>query len=333
MEEERGGPAGPFEDLEVIRVEAGMPTARFCRLIGVPERTWRRRQARARAAHRPKGPWPQPARRGPARDAVIGHALAHPAWGHRKVWAMARHDGYAVSQATVLRLLRDEGLILPAAYQRERRRLAERRKAAFAQDPTGPNQVWQLDFTEFETTAGGTWRLAGCRDYFSKYEHRFHVSPTANQHDAIDAVELALAEYEELFGHPLVDDCPVDPETGELLPVVTLVTDNGGPFRSFRFEAFIELHPELAHVRTRVRSPGQNGSRERGFGTLKYERLFLDEIPDAVTLAERAEDYRTEYNTLRPHEAIAWNRPEEVHLGLASPCTPTFHTKEILPTP
>ncbi len=41
--------------------------------------------------------------------------------------------------------------------------------------------------------------------------------------------------------------------------MVTLVTDNGGPFRSFRFEAFIELHPELAHVRTRVRSPGQWG--------------------------------------------------------------------------
>jgi hypothetical protein len=34
-----GGRAGPFEDLEVIHVEAGMPTARFCRLIGVPERT------------------------------------------------------------------------------------------------------------------------------------------------------------------------------------------------------------------------------------------------------------------------------------------------------
>jgi transposase InsO family protein len=203
-----------------------MPTARFCRLIGVPERTWRRRQARARAAHRSKGPWPRPVRHGRARDAVISHALAHPAWGHRKVWAMARHDGHAVSQATVLRLLRDEGLILPA-FQRERRRLAERRKAAFAQEPTGPNQVWQLDFTEFETTAGGTWRLAGCRDYYSKYEHRFHVSPTANQHDAIDAVELALADYEELLGRPMVDDCPVDTETGELLPVVTIVTDWG----------------------------------------------------------------------------------------------------------
>jgi putative transposase len=68
---------------------------------------------------------------------------------------MVRHGGHVVSQATVLRLLRD-GLILPAASQRERRRLAEGRKAAFAKDPSGPDQVWQLDFSGFETpTARG----------------------------------------------------------------------------------------------------------------------------------------------------------------------------------
>ncbi|MGH9251768.1 MAG: integrase core domain-containing protein, partial [Acidimicrobiales bacterium] len=213
-----------------------------------------------------------------------------------------------------------------------RRKLAERRKAAFAKTPTGPNQVWQLDFSEFETTTGGTWRLAGCRDYFSKYEHPFHLSPTANQHDAIAAVELALADFETMFGHPLADLCPLDEATGEVGPVVTIVTDNGGPFRSFRFESFIASHPELAHVRTRVRTPGQNGSRERGFGTLKYERLFIDEIDDAVMLADLAEDYRIEYNTVRPHEAIAWNRPREVHLGLAESTIPTFQTKETLPS-
>ncbi|HHT8911929.1 TPA: hypothetical protein ACT5CG_007269, partial [Burkholderia cenocepacia] len=149
---------------------------------------------------------------------------------------------------------------------------------------------------EFETTTGGTWRLAGCRDYWSKYEHPFHVSPTANQFDAIDAIELALADYEAMFGNPLVEECGVNEETGEVLPVVTVVTDNGGPFRSFRFEKFIFDHPELHHVRTRVRTPGQNGSRERGFGTLKYERLYIDEIDDAVMLAKHAEDYRIEYN-------------------------------------
>jgi hypothetical protein len=69
---------------------------------------------------------------------------------------MCRHDGLAVSATSVLRLLRGEGLLLEANYQRERRQLAARRKAAFAVEPTAPNQVWQLDFTEFETTTGGT---------------------------------------------------------------------------------------------------------------------------------------------------------------------------------
>ncbi len=163
-----------------------MSTARWCRRFDIPERTWRRWQAKADRGLPARGPWPRPAR-GAARDRVLVHASAHPAWGHRKIWALVRHDGHVVSEATVLRILRDEGLILPDEYQRERRTLAERRKAAFAKEPTGPNQVWQLDFSEFETTTGGTWRIAGCRDYWSKYEHRFHVSPTANQHDAIDA--------------------------------------------------------------------------------------------------------------------------------------------------
>lgn len=106
MEEERGGPFGPFEELEVIRVEAGTPTSRFVRLIGVPERSYRPWQANARADRPPKGPWPA---RDAARPLVIKHALAKPAWGHRKIWAMTRHDGHKISQATVPRLLRDDG--------------------------------------------------------------------------------------------------------------------------------------------------------------------------------------------------------------------------------
>ena len=331
MEEERGGPLGPFEDLEVIRTDAGMSTARFCQLIDMPERTFRRWQAKARQDRPPKGPWPQPARVA-VRDVVVGHARAHPAWGHRKVWAMTRHDGHRVSQATVLRLLRDEGLILEANYQRERRKLAERRKAAFAKEPTGPNQVWQLDFSEYETTTGGTWRIASCRDYWAKYEFDAHVSPTANMHDAVTAVELALAEAEELIGHPLIDDCQVYEATGELLPVLTIVTDNGGPFRSFTFEAFIATHPEIRHVRTRVRTPGQNGSRERGFGTMKYEWLFREEIDDGLQLVDQIGAYRHDYNHVRPHEAIAWNRPADVYAGTANPTIPNFEIEETLPT-
>ncbi|WP_297103886.1 hypothetical protein [Tessaracoccus sp.] len=122
-----------------------------------------------------------------------------------------------MSQATVLRLLRDDGLILPSEYQKQRRELAKDRKAAFARNPTGPNQVWQLDFSEFETTTGGTWRIAGCGTGSPRSSIRF-TSPTANQHDAIAAIELALADYEVMFGHPLIDQCEVDAETESYCP-------------------------------------------------------------------------------------------------------------------
>jgi transposase InsO family protein len=116
------------------------------------------------------------------------------------------------------------------------------------------------------------------------------------------------------------------------VPVLTIVTDNGGPFRSFTFEAFIAAHPELRHVRTRVRTSGQNGSRERGFGTMKYERLFRKEIDDGLTLVEQIGVYRHDYNHVRPHEAIAWNRPAEVYAGHADPTISNFETEETLPT-
>lgn len=314
----------------MIRVEAGMSTARFCQLIDMPERSWRRWQAKARAGWPAKGPWPAPVGE-VLEPVVVKHAEAHTAWGHRKVWAMARYDGHRVSASTVLRLLRRRGLVTEAAvYQRERKKLAETRRAAFLTPPAGPNQVWQFDFSEFETATGGTWRFAACADYWSKYEFGWHLSPTANQHDAITGVELALAEAERLAGGPLIDHV-TDQVTGEIKPI-TLVTDNGGPFRSDRFARFIDAHPELHHVRIKARTPGQNGVRERAFGSLKYERLYLEDIQTADELWAHAEDYRNEFNAVRPHEALAWNRPLDVHLGIADPAIPNFEINNSLPT-
>src|SRR5215208_1956125 len=131
-----------------------MSTTRFCALVDMPERTWRRWQARGRVGEPVRGRWPMPVSE-QVEPTVVKHAEARPAWGHRKVWAMTRYDGLNVSQATVLRIMRRRGLLLEAAYQRERRQLAAARKAAFVTPPSGPNQVWQLDFSEFETTTGG----------------------------------------------------------------------------------------------------------------------------------------------------------------------------------
>ncbi|MGH3329310.1 MAG: hypothetical protein ACRDPT_16225, partial [Streptomycetales bacterium] len=56
----------------------------------------------------------------------------------------------------------------------------------------------------------------------------------------------------------------IDEATGEIRPV-TLVTDNGGPFRSARFAKFIDDHPELAHVRPSSSVDGHMGALSGAF--------------------------------------------------------------------
>ena len=121
----------------------------------MPERSWRRWQVRARQGHQPKGPWPRPVRDA-AREPVVRHALARPVWGHREVWVLCR-EGRRVWQVTVLRLLRDDGLIGPVGYQKQRRGVCQGPQGRVRGAPTGPIPgCGSLGFSEFETTQGPT---------------------------------------------------------------------------------------------------------------------------------------------------------------------------------
>ena len=231
----------------MIRLEAGMPTSSFCRMLGIPERSYRRWQARARQQRNPLGPWPRPV--SVRVEAQVGR-LDH---------------GLAVSDSTAYRVLDRAGLCLPVDYTRERRDLAAARRAAFVEPPTRPYQVWQLDFTEYETRQGGVWRAAGCADYWSKYEYGWQISTTRNQHDTINAVEIATREAERLSGRPPAETF-VDPVTGEITPI-RLVTDNGSAFKSHGFARDLTSRPELARIRTRRELAPPNSRAVRSLHT------------------------------------------------------------------
>jgi transposase InsO family protein len=248
-------------------------------------------------------------------DAIEERAAAEAhrwsAWGHRKIHAMLRADGVRVSPSSVKRALARRGLLQPVRYQAERRQLAKARHETFWAPPSRRNRVWQTDFTEFETTTHGTWRIAGVVDYFSKFCLAAPVSGTQTARDAINAIKTAIEVAEELLGTPLIQDC-VDPATGEIHPVV-IVSDNGPAYKSTDFLRFIRSHPELRHIRTRHRAPETNGVIERFYGSLKYEHLYREEIPDAQVLSEQVERFREIYNRIRPHEAIGFLTPAAVH--------------------
>ena len=63
------------------------------------------------------------------------------------------------------------------------------------------------------------------------------------------------------------------------------------------------------------RSPHTNGVIERWFEALKYERLYREDIADGIDLAEHVAAFTDEYNRVRPHEALHWQRPLDAHLS------------------
>jgi putative transposase len=316
---QRGGRLPSFEDLEVIRADAGLSVTCMCQLLGMPRASWYRWRA-AVGADRPrpgKGPWPAPVV-DQIEPLAAKHAEQWAAWGHRKIWGLLTADGVQASQASVRRALARRGLLQPVGYQAERRQLAHARRAVFLDPPTRRNRVWQTDFSELESLAGGIWRMSGVVDYWAKLCLACPVTTTQATRDAVAALEAAIDQAETLLGHQLLQDC-VDHHTGELLPVV-VVTDNGPAYRSVGFARFIASRPELLHVRTRHRSPQTNGVVERFYQAIKYEHLYRHEINDGLVLAREVENYLTVYNTVRPHEAIGFATP--ISRYLQAPSTP-----------
>jgi transposase InsO family protein len=309
-----------------------MPVSRFTRLAGLPERTYRRRLARLRAGEQVKGPWPAP--KVDAVEAVAAkYAADWPAWGHRKIAAMMRADGQAVSTSTVERALRRRNLLLPLGFRADRKSWAAVRKRVFADPPTERNRVWQTDFSEFETSSGGIWRICAVIDYATKYCLATTVTATSRGEEALACLRQAVEHARRLLD---LDDLRADRGTIELfddagtylrtVPApIAVVSDNGPCFRGNTYQAaFSGDDALLRHVRTRVRSPQTNGVVERFFGTLKYEHLYRGEITDGDALAVEVALFTNTYNRIRPHQALADRTPLQAYLDNvgASPIRP-----------
>jgi putative transposase len=294
-----------------------MTVRRFCERFGIPPSTWYYWRT-GQLSGEPTRRWPSP-----AVDLVEPLAAEKKdddrfsPWGHRKIAGLIRADGVNVSESTVKRALERRGLLLPARYHAERRILARARKGVFKQPTPRRNRVWQTDFSAFETTAAGEWMLTGLVDYWAKICLTCSANGTQAARDVVATIEAAIEEAERLMGHTLQEDC-VDPETGEIFPLV-IVSDNGPGYKSDLFARFILAHPWLSHIRTRYRSPQTNGVIERFFQSIKYEHLYRHEISNGVALNEHCAAYRALYNDIRPHETLGQHPP--IGAYLAAPMT------------
>ena len=80
-----------------------------------------------------------------------------PAWGHRKIWAMGRYEGWDLASPPACTVPWPAGACCnPLPTRAERRQLAAAGREAFVDPPVRPNRVRQVDFSAFETTTAGT---------------------------------------------------------------------------------------------------------------------------------------------------------------------------------
>ena len=70
----------------------------------------------------------------------------------------------------------------------------------FHDPPTERNRVWQTDFSEFETTSGGIWRICAVIDYATKYCLAITITPTSRGTDAVACLRTAVTEATRLTG-------------------------------------------------------------------------------------------------------------------------------------
>ena len=301
----------------MIRTDAGCSVSRFVELVGVPRRTYHARLARHRGGDLAKGPWPAPVvdRIEPT---VAKYAARWPAWGYRKISAIAAADGHQVdSPSSVKRAMARRSLLRPVRYQAERRQLAAARREVFVEPPVRPNRVWQADFSTFETTSEGTWQLCGVVDYAAKVALACPVTTTQGATDLIAALQGAIGAAEALLGRPLVVDC-IDEATGEIVPLV-VVTDNGPAMKSVAVARWFAARGHLTHVRTRHRAPWTNGVVERWFESLKYEHHWCHDIASGIDLADHVTAFIDDYNTIRPHQALDQKPPLNAYLQARTP--------------
>ena len=230
------------------------------------------------------------------KGAIERLSLTDHEYGHKKIWALLnfRHN-IEVTKYETYKTMKELGLLLPYNYTKELKEQMQARQQ-YLHKPEGINQLWQVDFTEFQIPEYGTYYSTNVLDYFSRYVLACLIRASHTADDLIDAIEMAKREAISILG----EDC--FPEK------VLLVSDQGPAMKSKTFRKYIQ-GSIFRHVLARGHHPQTIGMLERFNESQKYERIYRREYTDPIDAEIDLEAYRIKYNTYRPHEALGYDVP------------------------
>ena len=259
--------------------------------LGVPKSTfyrWRRSQSNPPSGRRP---WNRVTPNEACR--ILALAMEFPELSSRQLSArITDNEGFAVSESTVYRILRREGLVkrqevqVPAAKE-------------YHTKTSGPHQMWATDASYFKVVGWGYYYLVTVMDDYS----RFILGWKLQKDMAADSLIEVVQEAVDATG---MTGVPVEHRT-------RLLSDNGAGYVSRAFRDYLSL-VGIGHILAAPYHPQTNGKVERYQQSLKKQVNQLPyELPSQLEKA--IAEFVDYYNYRRYHKALGNVTPADVLYG------------------
>jgi putative transposase len=237
------------------------------------------------------------------RDTVQRMALANRHYGHRRIAALLRREGWQVNKKRVLRLMREDNLLClrkrafvpPTTDSRHGWRIYPNLARHLV--PTAINQLWVADITYVRLAEEFAY-LAVLLDAFSRRVIGWALESHLKAELALAALEMALARRAVVPGG-LVHH-----------------SDRGVQYACGDYVARLAaagVQPSMS----RIACPYDNAMAESFMKTLKHEEVDGRSYRDIVTARSAIAAFIDEvYNRQRLHSALAYRSPAEFEAQL-----------------
>ena len=290
---------GPERETLIRTLEAE-PRQRRRRLkkLGIPESTyyeWRRKYKKGGAgaleqsAHPPRPGWNRLMAEEEA--VILSEAKDHPELSPRLLAVkITDEQRFSVSESTVYRMLKAKGLIAPRPLPQYPAAKEWRHKTA------RPNEMWQIDATNFFVVGWGYYKLIPVLDDYSRKIVAWELMPD----ESADSISQAMESAVEAAGVKSMDPKPV------------LLSDNGSGFTADILADYLKVHG-IRHIFGKPYHPQTQGKVER-FNRRIKEGICLMVYCSPEELQKSLAEGITLYNAT-PHEALKNVSPNDVYQG------------------
>lgn len=219
-------------------------------------------------------------------QAIIALTGNYGRYGYRRITGLLRAAGWEVGTDRVQRIWRREGLKVPQK-QKPRGRLWLNDGSCIRLRPERRNHVWSYDFVEAQTHDGRKLRLMTLIDEFTRECLAIRVARRINGLGVLET----MAKVMTVRGVP-----------------EHIRSDNGAEMTSRVVREWLaKVGAQTLYIEPG--SPWENGYCE-SFNSKLRDELLNGEIFCSLKEAQiLIEQWRTHYNTLRPHSALGYRPP------------------------